>query len=331
MSSEGNELTVVVSEACEGLRADKALSTLCGETLSRSRIRSLIDAKQVRVNGDVLKAPSLKVQEGDCFVLTIPPPTPTTAAAEDIPLNIVYEDDDLLVVNKAVGMVVHPAAGHWSGTLVNALKFHCGDSLSGIGGEIRPGIVHRLDKDTSGLMLVAKNDHAHQYLSEQLADRSLSRVYHALVVGVPMPPKGVLDRPIGRHKHDRLKISVMSNALKDARTHYVVLERFGEACSLVECRLETGRTHQIRVHMEAFGHQLIGDKLYGAQPTLLMSKLRIEGYPTDTIKHILSHTHQTLHAKEISFIHPVTEERMSFSSELPDDFANILKLLEKET
>ncbi len=328
MSNVSDELSFSALEQHVGLRADKVLSLLCDE-LSRSRIRGLIDDGKVSLNGKTLSAPSQAVQEGDAFVIVVPPPAPSEPQAEDIALDIVYEDDDLLVINKAVGMVVHPAAGNWSGTLVNALLHHCGDSLSGIGGVIRPGIVHRLDKDTSGLMLVAKNDHAHQSLSGQLANRTLSRIYHALVVGVPMPLKGKIERAIGRHKHDRLKMSVMSNNPKDALTHYKVLERYGEACSLVECRLETGRTHQIRVHMEAFGYPLVGDRQYGAQPTLLISKLKKDSYPNESIKNIMEFPRQALHAKEIRFDHPVSGDSMHFSSDLPENMLNILKILGK--
>ena len=328
MNTESNLLTITISDEYAGQRADKALGILC-EGLSRSRIKGLIDARQVLMNDKVLDSPSVAVKEGDSFVVTIPPPEPSEPLPEDIPLDIIYEDDDLLVINKAAGMVVHPAAGNWSGTLVNALLYHCGDSLSGIGGVIRPGIVHRLDKDTSGLMLVAKNDDAHQSLSEQLSDRSLSRIYYTLVTGVPVPYKGKIDRPVGRHKHDRLKMSVISNMPKEARTHYKVVERFGEACSLVECQLETGRTHQIRVHMEALGHPVIGDRLYGPQPTLLKSKLKKENYSTEITENILNFSRQALHAKEISFYHAQKQENLSFSSDLPSDFSNILKKLQK--
>ncbi len=328
MSSESNILNIDIPDDFAGQRADKALGVLCKD-LSRSRIEALIDEGQVLINGAPFANAKQAVQEGDCFTITVPRPRECDPDPEDIPLDIIYEDDDLLVINKAVGMVVHPGAGNWSGTLVNALLYHCGDSLSGVGGIVRPGIVHRLDKDTSGLIMVAKNDTAHKSLSEQLADRTLSRVYHALVVGVPMPLKGVIERPIGRHKHDRLKMSVMSNKPKDAKTHYKLLKSYGSACSLVECRLETGRTHQIRVHMEAFGCPLVGDKLYGAQPTLLISKLKKEGYSVETIKNIMSFGRQALHAKEIRFKHPQTGEDMSFSSDLPADLSNVLKLLEK--
>lgn len=323
-----NKLSFAVEDVDVGQRADKFLSVMCDE-LSRSQLQKLISDKEVLLNGEALKAGSYKTEEGDVFTVNIPPPAPSEAVAQDIPLDVVFEDEHVLVLNKAVGMVVHPGAGNWDGTLVNALLHHCGDSLSGIGGVLRPGIVHRLDKDTSGLMMVAKNDHAHQHLSEQLADRSLSRVYHALVLGVPMPVIGSVDRAIGRHRHNRLKMSVMSNAPRDARTHYKVLEKFGEACSLVECRLETGRTHQIRVHMEAIGHPLIGDQLYGPQRTALISNLKKSDYTTDIIKHICNLGRQMLHAQAIKFIHPVTEEEMFFEVGAPADLVKVLKMLEK--
>lgn len=226
-------------------------------------------------------------------------------------------------------MVVHPGAGNWTGTLVNALLHHCGGTLSGIGGEMRPGIVHRLDKETSGLMMVAKNDEAHQGLSAQLADRSLSRTYHALVLGVPLPIKGVVDRPIGRHRHDRQRMSVMSSAPREARTRYRVLEDFGGACALVECNLETGRTHQIRVHMQAIGYPLIGDPLYGPQPSALRSKLKKIEYSSENIDEILLLGRQFLHATRIMFIHPITGEEMGFEREKPTDLLKILKILTK--
>lgn len=321
-------LTYNVEDVDAGQRVDKFLSVMC-DALSRSRLQGLISNGDVFLNGKVLKGASTKTEEGDVLAVRIPPPEPSVPLAEDLPLNIIYEDDDVIVVNKAAGMVVHPGAGNWSGTLVNALLFHCADRLSGIGGVIRPGIVHRLDKDTSGLMLIAKNDHAHQYLSAQLADRSLSRIYHALVLGVPMPIKGVVDRPIGRHRHHRIKMSVMSNSPRDARTHYRILESFGDLCSLLECKLESGRTHQIRVHMETMGHPLIGDTLYGIQPTKLSAKVKNSGYPIELTDEMMGFGRQVLHAKTISFIHPTTEEEMMFDSELPEDMANLLKKLEK--
>ncbi len=326
MSFEDQILEYEVPLEAVGQRADKFLSSVCQE-FSRSRLQSLIADGHVLLNDAPLKTASFKVSEGEVFSVRVPEPEPSEPKAENIPLDIVYEDDDLVVINKAVGMVVHPGAGNWTGTLVNALLYHCGDSLSGIGGVLRPGIVHRLDKDTSGLMIAAKNDHAHHHLSEQLADRSLTRIYHALVIGVPLPIKGSVDRPIGRHRHNRLKMSVMTNAPKDACTHYKVLEDFNGGCSLIECRLETGRTHQIRVHLEAIGHPLIGDVLYPVQQTKLKSMIKNAGYPDDLSSEMIDLKRQMLHAQTISFIHPRHKEVMEFSCDLPSDFSNILKKL----
>lgn len=325
---EENRLSFVAEEQHIKLRADKFLSVVCDE-LSRSRLQKLIVEGQVTLNDVVLKSASTKIAEGDVLSVCVPEPEDGEPEAEDIPLDIVYEDDDLLVVNKAAGMVVHPGAGNWNGTLVNALLHHCGDSLSGIGGVIRPGIVHRLDKNTSGLIMIAKNDHAHQYLSAQFADRTLSRIYHALVLGVPMPIKGTVSREIGRHRHNRLKMSVMSNTPRDARTHYKVIENYGEACSLVECKLETGRTHQIRVHMEALGYPLIGDSLYGPQQTALIAKIKNAGYDNEFIKEMVELPHQMLFARHISFVHPASKKQMDFECDTPSCMANILKTLRK--
>jgi len=330
MSSSDGELSFVVGEEHAGKRADKALSLLCDD-LSRSRIKALIDDGQVLLNGKPLSGASYALSEGDALSLSVPPPKESVPQPEDIPIDVVYEDDDVLVLNKRAGMVVHPGAGNWNGTLVNALLHHCGDTLSGIGGVIRPGIVHRLDKETSGLMMVAKNDHAHQSLSAQLQDRTLSRVYWALVCGVPVPRKGVVDQPIGRHKNNRLKMSVISKLPKDAKTYYEVVEGFGEACALVECRLETGRTHQIRVHMEFLKYPIIGDPLYGVQPTKLKSSLKSSDYNTDVIEFVSSVGRQMLHAKKIQFIHPVTEQEMFFEADLPGDFSKVLKNLYKSS
>lgn len=321
------KLSFVVEDVDEGARADKFLSLRC-DNLSRSRLKSLVQDGHVSLNNKTLSSVSYKVCEGDVFDVTVPPVVSAEPVAENIPLNIVHEDDDLLIINKAIGMVVHPAAGHHTGTLVHALLHHCGDSLSGIGGVARPGIVHRLDKDTSGLMIVAKNDFAHQHLSAQLGDRSLSRIYTALVLGVPMPLKGTIDRAIGRHKHNRLKMSVMGASPREARTHYMVLERFGEGCALVECRLETGRTHQIRVHMEAFGYPLLGDPVYRAPDTKVRSCLKKVTQDIDFIDGVVGFGRQMLHARALQFIHPRSEDVMSFESDLPEDFQRVLSFLQ---
>lgn len=320
-------LQVTMVEEQLGMRLDRAVASLF-PNYSRTRLQGLIDAGECLVNNQVCKTPSRKMEMGDVVILSLPPLVDADPQPENIPLDIVFEDDDLLVINKPVGMVVHPAVGHHTGTLVNALLYHCGDGLSGINGVKRPGIVHRLDKDTSGLMMVAKNDFAHHSLSEQLQDRSLSRVYLALVLGVPFPPRGRVETMIGRHQSNRLKMAVHSNAGRDAATNYAVVETYRDVLSLVECHLETGRTHQIRVHMEHIGHPLIGDALYGAQTTKITAKLKKAGFEDDVKAAILSFPHQALHAKEISFIHPRTDEEMHFESDLPDDMAALLAAIE---
>ncbi|MCB0375415.1 MAG: RluA family pseudouridine synthase, partial [Sinomicrobium sp.] len=230
--------------------------------------------------------------------------------------------------NKPVGLVVHPGAGNHTGTLVNALLYHCGDNLSGIGGVLRPGIVHRLDKDTTGLMVAAKNDRAHQGLSDQLADRSLSRKYKALVLGNPMPLKGVIDQPIGRHPSNRLKMDVNARNGREARTHYHVQASYNDEFAFVECTLESGRTHQIRVHMNWLKHPLIGDPLYGPQPTAVTAALKRGKFDDSTvIEAVTGFSRPALHAFALSFIHPATGEAMDFEQELPEDMSKLLVLL----
>ncbi len=310
-------------------RLDKFLSAGCAD-LSRSRIQSLIEAGHVRIDGAAVTQASMKLKSGQKITITVPEAVDPDPIAQDIRLNVVYEDDDLLVINKPAGMVVHPGAGNMDGTLVNALLHHCGESLSGIGGVKRPGIVHRLDKETSGLMMVAKNDYAHRFLSEQLADRSLSRTYHALCWGMPEPRVGTVDQPIGRHTQDRQKMSIRRRDGREAVTRYKVLEAFGmpeRAASLVECRLETGRTHQIRVHMQSIGHSVVGDTVYGAQPTLRKALLKRGGVEDAAYDAMMSFARQALHAQTIRFVHPETEEDMEFSAPLPDDFAALMEAL----
>lgn len=321
-------LDLVITDEQAGQRADKALAALCPD-LSRTRLQALIAQGQVFVDDEVLESASLKLEAGDAVRILMPAPVQSVPEAEDIPLAVVYEDDDLLVINKPAGMVVHPGAGNWSGTLVNALLHHCADSLSGIGGVVRPGIVHRLDKETSGLIIVAKNDKAHRHLAEQLSDRSLSRTYFAVVLGVPFPIKGVVDRAIGRDRNSRLRMGTSGTGLRDARTHYLVAERFGEACALVQCDLETGRTHQIRVHMQVLGHPLVGDPLYGPQRTALAAKLKKGGYEPEVIEEICAFPRQALHAAALRFIHPRTQDEMEFEAEPPEDFSKLLKMLKK--
>jgi 23S rRNA pseudouridine1911/1915/1917 synthase len=319
-------LAVEAPEQCG--RLDKILSTAFAD-LSRSRIQALIEDGQVLLNDAVCDSSSKKLQIGDVVMLSVPPPVDATPKAEKIALDIVYEDEDLLVLHKPAGLVVHPGAGNYEGTLVNALLHHCKGSLSGIGGVMRPGIVHRLDKETSGLMVVAKNDMAHKGLSAQLEDRSLSRVYQALVFKVPFPSKSVVDQPLARHPSNRLKMAVAHRGGKAARTHYHVQQKFGEACALVECKLESGRTHQIRVHMESLGHPLIGDPLYGPQKNGVSSALKKAGYDDKTIQEALNFPRQALHAGALAFTHPGTDELLEFTAPLPDDMSKLLKLLNK--
>ena len=272
--------------------------------ITRSRATSLLADGNVTVNGQV-KGKSYKVKAGDQIVINVPDPVELDAKPQDIPLDIVYEDDDLLVVNKPKGMVVHPAAGNLDGTLVNALLFHCKGRLSGINGVMRPGIVHRIDKDTSGLLIVAKNDAAHAHLAEQIKEHSFTREYEAVVYGNVKADNGSISAPIGRHPVKRKQMAVTAQNSKNAVTHYTVLKRFGDFTHL-RLRLETGRTHQIRVHMSYIGHAVAGDEVYG---------------PKNVIKSLGG---QCLHAKKIGFIHPSTNQYMEFDSELPQYFNSFL-------
>lgn len=319
-------LTFKIDEDHVGQRLDKALTALCDD-LSRARVQALIDDGQVLLDGIVCTTASKKLRGGERLQISIPEPVEALPQAEDIPLDIVYEDADLLVINKQAGLVVHPGAGNHSGTLVNALLHHCAGELSGIGGVMRPGIVHRLDKDTSGLMVAAKSDRAHQGLASQLEDRSLSRLYEALVLKVPMPLKGNVDMNVGRDPRNRLKMAVNVRAGKDARTFYHVRKSYGDACALVECKLESGRTHQIRVHMAAIKHPLIGDPLYGPQNTAVRAAFGRLGIEDDMIDQILAFPRQALHAKAIAFVHPVSGEAMEFACDGPDDFSKLLKII----
>jgi len=315
-----------VAEGVSKVRLDKFLAGV-QEDLSRSRLQALIKEGHVVVNGAVCTHASVKLEAGDDVSVFVPAPRAAEPQAQAIDLDIVYEDDHLLVINKAAGMVVHPGAGNHDGTLVNALLHYCGDSLSGIGGVLRPGIVHRLDKDTSGLMMVAKSDVAHKGLSAQLEDRSLSRTYFALVMGVPVPLKGQVDQPIGRHARNRLKMAINPRNGKQAKTFYKVVNRYDEALSLVECHLDSGRTHQIRVHMEAIKHYIIGDRLYGPQPNAVESVLKKIGYEAEDIQAVLAFPRQALHAVKIKFIHPVSGDEMAFEVPLADDFQRLVDIL----
>ena len=293
-----------------GERADAALARLAPD-LTRSAAQRLLEEGRVLREGRPLRKND-KLQAGDVLALDLPEPQPVALEPEDIPLDIVYEDNDLLVINKPKGLVVHPAAGHWSGTLVNALLYHCRDSLSGINGELRPGIVHRIDKDTSGLLVVAKNDFAHQALAAQLQDHTLARTYVCLVVGGVREDSGVIDAPIGRHPTDRKKMAVTEKNSRHAVTHWRVLERF-PGYTLLECRLETGRTHQIRVHMAYRNHPIVGDTVYGRP------------------KPELGQDSQCLHARALTFRHPRTGETMTLTCPLPDYFTRLLEALRRRT
>lgn len=285
-----------------GERLDKFISLCSDGELTRSSAVKLIEDGSCTVNERSVPK-NYKLKSGDKIRLSIPDAVETDILPENIPLDIVYEDSDLLVVNKPKGMVVHPAAGHYTGTLVNALMYHCKDSLSGINGEIRPGIVHRIDKDTSGLLIIAKNDTAHRFLAEQIKEHSFTREYEAVVNGA-IKEDGTVNAPIGRHKTDRKKMCVTLENSREAVTHYFVLQNFTDSTHL-RLRLETGRTHQIRVHMAYIGHSVAGDEVYGnGKPKSLMG--------------------QCLHAKKIGFIHPTTKEYMEFDSELPDYFKKFL-------
>lgn len=299
--------TTITSEH-SGLRIDKALSSIFPD-ISRTMIAKLCEDGFVLLNGKAAGKKDI-VKESDSVSIDIPEPKPCEAVAQDIEIPVVYSDNDVIVVNKPKGMVVHPANGNEDGTLVNAVLGLCKDGLSGIGGVIRPGIVHRIDKDTSGLLVVAKNDIAHISLAEQFKEHSIERVYHAIVHGRFKDPEGVIDAPIGRSDRDRKKMAVTQKNSKNAVTHYRVLEELGQY-TYIECILETGRTHQIRVHMSSIGHSLIGDTVYGQK------------------KDVFSLNGQCLHAKVLGFTHPKTGERMHFDSELPDYFKKVLTNLRK--
>ncbi|MDA0306992.1 MAG: RluA family pseudouridine synthase [Proteobacteria bacterium] len=303
--------TLNVEQDKAGVRLDLYLADVL-PAMSRNRLQALIRDGQVQRDGKPVTSLSGKVREGEAYRLNVPEARPAVPQAQAIPINVIYEDADLIVIDKHQGLVVHPAPGHPDGTLVNALLAHCGDSLSGIGGVTRPGIVHRLDKDTSGLMVVAKNDAAHQHLARQLETRTLERRYKALVWGVPMPPKGTIEGAIGRNPANRKKMAVVSRGGKSAKTGYKVIKRVGRLASLVECKLSTGRTHQIRVHMTHLGYPVIGDPLYGGGVGR-----RLKDAPDDVKEYLKSLQYQALHAFFIAFNHPVNGDIFQFESELP--------------
>ncbi|WP_150522602.1 RluA family pseudouridine synthase [Roseibium sediminis] len=324
--------SVKVETDDHGKRLDAVLAARV-DTLSRNRVQALIKSGEVTINGRKIVEPKHRVNDGDELVMTLPEPEDAEPQGEDIPLSIVFEDEHLIVIDKPVGLVVHPGAGNWTGTLVNALIHHCGDSLSGIGGVKRPGIVHRIDKDTTGLLVVAKTDLAHKGLSEQFADHGktgpLERAYSALVWGAPSSLKGTINANLARSLANRQKIAVVKTAGRHAITHWQVKERFGDKAdealaSLLECRLETGRTHQIRVHMAHIGHPLIGDMDYGAGFKTKTKRLE------DPLKSCIDgFGRQALHAGLLAFAHPLTGETLRFESPYPADFKQLLSTLQK--
>jgi len=316
MGAAKSTVSVTAGPDMTGWRLDRALAVLI-PTLSRERLKALINSGQVsRTVGDpvvLLRDPAKKVSAGDGFTVAIPPPTTPDALAQDIPLAIVFEDDHLLVVDKPAGLVVHPAAGNLDGTLVNALLHHCAGRLSGIGGVARPGIVHRIDKDTSGLLVVAKTDPAHEALSRQFAAHSVERLYTAVVDGAPDPPSGRIEGALARSSANRQKMAIVpAGRGKHAVTHYRSLRHLSGA-TVVECQLETGRTHQIRVHMASIGHPLLGDPAYG----------RTRGNQREVLNE-LDFRRQALHAATLGFLHPVGKEKLSFRSQLPGDIVELI-------
>jgi 23S rRNA pseudouridine1911/1915/1917 synthase len=311
MNEGGSSVSAIIAADMDGWRLDRALATLV-PTLSRERIKALISSGAVSSGDALARDPSAKARAGAAYTLTIPAPIAATAEAQDIPLNIVFEDDHLLVVDKPSGLVVHPAAGNLDGTLVNALLYHCAGRLSGIGGVARPGIVHRIDKDTSGLLVVAKTDVAHEGLAKQFAAHTLERCYLAIVNGRPNPVNGTIDAPLARSSFDRKKVAIVEEGRgKRALTHYTTLKPLREA-TFVECRLETGRTHQVRVHMASIGHALLGDPVYG----------KIKPGHREILKD-LCFQRQALHAAVIGFVHPVDRKNCRFESKMPVDMQRL--------
>jgi 23S rRNA pseudouridine1911/1915/1917 synthase len=313
--SGGHSIIVArIAEDAEGWRLDRALAAAV-PALSRERLKALISSGAVTGPKGLVRDPAAKAVAG-AYDIAVPEPRPAHNEAQDIALNIVYEDDHLLVVDKPAGMVVHPAAGNFDGTLVNALLHHCAARLSGIGGVARPGIVHRIDKDTSGLLVVAKTDVAHEGLAAQFARHSIERRYLALTSGIPAPPAGTIDAPLARSASNRKKIAVVAgNRGKRAVTRYRIVESLRDA-ALVECRLETGRTHQVRVHLASIGHPLLGDPVYG----------RAGGRHRELLKRLDFHR-QALHAAALGFVHPVSKENLSFESALPSDIQELFGAL----
>lgn len=304
----GEKVQFVVSKQA-GMRVDKALAELLPD-MSRSYLQKIIKNQSVIVNEKIVKS-NYKMVSGDVIELEIPEPVEMDILPEKIDLDILYEDDDIIVINKPKDMVVHPAAGHYSGTIVNGLLYHCKDNLSGINGVLRPGIVHRIDRNTTGAIVICKNDIAHRFIAEQLKEHSITRKYNAIVYNCFNVKEGSVDAPIGRHPVDRKKMAINYNNGKRAVTHYRVLENLAGKYAHIECQLETGRTHQIRVHMTSINHPLLGDDVYGPAKC----PYNLEG--------------QTLHARVLGFVHPTTKKYMEFEAPLPDYFNHLLKILQK--
>ena len=324
MNTENNNIfyTPVVDEKNVGIRIDKFIAQSI-EDLSRSMVQKLIEKGEVFADEENIADKDYKTRLGDCYQINIPPLQSAIPIAQDIKLDILYEDDDLSVVNKPCGMTVHPAAGVYKDTLVNALLFHCKDSLSGIGGVARPGIVHRIDRNTSGILVVAKNDFAHKGLAEQFFNHSIERTYFAIVYGVPNPLNGLIEGNIARSSFDRKKMAIVKSGGKRAVTHYEVVENYKNVASLVKCNLETGRTHQIRVHLSSIGCHLIGDDVY-EKPKKSSICLAI-----DEKKFVNSFPRQALHAYSLGFIHPRSNEFLSFKADFPDDMNELIEVLKK--
>ncbi|HTI84477.1 MAG TPA: RluA family pseudouridine synthase [Acetobacteraceae bacterium] len=316
--------TTTATPEARGQRLDRFLADAIG-TLSRSRVKTLIEQGLVRRDGEVLSEPSEPIRPGAIYELALPPPAPATPQPQAIPFPILYEDADLIVLDKPAGLVVHPAPGNADGTLVNALLAHCGEQFTGIGDERRPGIVHRLDKDTSGIMVVAKTQFANNALTAAFAARDLDRAYLALVWGLPSPLEGDIEGDIGRDKRDRKRMAVVTRNGKPALTHYRVQRSWGTAVSLLECRLATGRTHQIRVHLASRGHPVVGDPLYLRRVPAIARSL-----PEPVRHQLLDFPRQALHAARLGFAHPRTGVPLSFTSEPPRDMGEILSSLERD-
>lgn len=333
-------LQLTVDDGIDPTRLDQWLAEQIAD-LSRSRIKKLIEQGCIRVNNTVETNPSHKVKAGNQIELQLPELESSIPLPENIPLDIVFEDDDIIIINKPAGLVVHPGAGNWTGTLVNALLHHCGESLSGIGGVIRPGIVHRLDKDTSGLIVAAKNDMAHASLRKQFDEHTIDRAYKALIWGLPRPLVGTIDLAIGRHPHNRLKMAVVGEnkpgakkpGARHAITHYRVIEKYQSRgkiiASLVECRLETGRTHQIRVHLAHLGNPVMADPLYGAGRKNIAFSEKIE-HNENKDKETGIMNRQALHAYRLGFEHPRTGEQIEFERDFPDDIKNLVHFLKQK-